>query len=60
MFLVTMYHVKDDCRRVRKTFHSLHDAEEYCDYYANKGWEIYSLECCDFMLSNLLLTCWAA
>ncbi len=60
MFLLTMFHVKDDCRKVRKTFHSLQDAEEFCDCYHNKGWTIYTLEVCDFTLSNLLETCWAS
>jgi hypothetical protein len=55
MFLVTTFRVDNDCRRERKTFHSLVDAEEFCDWRAANGWTVYSLECVDFTITNNLL-----
>lgn len=43
MFLVTLFN-PETAKLVRKTFHVLHDAEEYCDYCFNCGLAVWSLE----------------
>ena len=47
MFLVTLINPKVH-KLIRKAFHYLEDAEQYCDWYAFQGHYVCSLEKCDF------------
>lgn len=47
MFLVTLINPKIH-KLIRKTFHHLADAEQYCAYSAFVGFYVCSLEKCDF------------
>ena len=47
MFLVTLIDPAIH-KLIRKVFHYLNDAEEYCDFYASCGYYVCSLEKCDF------------
>lgn len=53
MFMLRMFHVKNGCRLVTRTFHSLQDAEDYADYHYNLGWTIFELVTCDYTLSDM-------
>ena len=53
MFMVSMFHTKNGCRLVRRCFHSLSDAEDFCDYHYNLGWTIFELVVCDYTLSDM-------
>lgn len=53
MFLVRMFHTNNGCKLVTKAFHSLHDAEDYCDYHYQLGWTIFELVVGDYSLSDL-------
>jgi len=56
MFLVRMFHTGNGCRLVTKAFHSLSDAEEFCDYHYNLGWTIWELVTSDYTLSDMFAT----
>lgn len=57
MFLVTMFHTMNNLKLRRKTFLSLSDAEEFCDYHYNLGWTIWELVVVDTTLSDMFVAC---
>lgn len=57
MFLLSMFHTNAGCKLVRKVFHCLSDAEEFCDYHHNLGWTIWELEKVDTTLSDMFEAC---
>lgn len=57
MFMVTMLHTNAGCKLVRKVFHHLIDAEEFCDYHYNHGWTIWEMCRVDTTLSDMFETC---
>jgi hypothetical protein len=46
MFLVTILH-PETFKLVRRSFHYLEDAENFCDYCSNCGLAIWELVLCD-------------